>query len=138
MPLLTLAFKGKRIKDYPLPENRSITIGRRESNDIVIENLGVSANHAIIDGVKNVYTLIDLGSTNGTFVNQELITSRVLEQGDVILIGKHELIFDNSDLDGREAPAEGGTVEKTLHLDTVEYRELIEKARQEAEGKKKG
>ncbi len=133
MPNLTLQFKGKIVKEYQLHPDRSITIGRKESNDIVIENLGVSGSHARIDSVADQYTLTDLGSTNGTFVNKELITSRVLQNKDVILVGKHELTFDVPDLDA--SGFENEDVEPTQHLDTAEYRELIEKAKQDVEKK---
>lgn len=134
MPKLTLQFKGATVKEYQLQPDRSITIGRKESNDVVIPNLGVSGAHARIDAIAQQFTLTDVGSTNGTFVNKELITTRILQNKDVILVGKHELIFDCSDLE--EGGFEDNDVQETLHLDTAEYRELIEKARKEAEEKK--
>lgn len=136
MPTLTLQFKGETVKEYQLHPDRSITIGRKESNDVVIPNLGVSGAHARIDAIAQQFTLTDVGSTNGTFVNKELITTRILQDKDVILVGKHELIFDCSDVEN--SGFESDDVPETLHLDTAEYRELIEKARREAEEKKKG
>lgn len=133
MPKLTLQFKGSIVKEYQLHQDRTVTIGRKESNDVIIANLGVSGTHARVDSVADQYTLTDVGSTNGTFVNKELITSRILKDNDVILVGKHELIFDCSDLD--VSGFENDNVEETLHLDTAEYRELIEKAKKEAEEK---
>lgn len=135
MPTLTLRFKGKTVKEYQLHKDRSVTIGRKESNDVVISNLGVSGMHARIDSVGDQYTLTDTGSTNGTFVNRELIKTKLLEDQDVILVGKHELIFGSADIE--EAGFEEEITETTLHLDTAEYRELIEKAKREAEEKEK-
>lgn len=134
MPTLTLQFKGTTVKEYQLHQDRTLTIGRKESNDVIIANLGVSGAHARIDSVADQFTLTDVGSTNGTFVNKELITSRILKDKDIVLVGKHELIFDCSDLD--MSGFENDNVEETLHLDTAEYRELIEKAKREAEEKK--
>ncbi len=133
MPSLTLLFKGKTVHEYSLLPGCSLTIGRKESNDVVIDNLGVSGFHARIDSVLSQFTLVDLGSTNGTFVNRELVTNRLLRDRDVLLIGKHELLFDCSDLTISEKNLQNDTDEETLHLDTAEYRELIKKAKREAE-----
>ncbi len=136
MPTITLKFKGATVKEFVLQADRSVTIGRKESNDIIIPNLGVSGMHARIDTIAQQFTLTDVGSTNGTFVNRELITTRILQNKDVILIGKHELIFDCSDLE--QSGVENKQVEETLILDTAEYRDLIEKAKKQAEqGEKK-
>lgn len=131
MPTITLQFKGATVKEFVLHSDRSITIGRKESNDIIIPNLGVSGVHARIDSIAQQFTLTDVGSTNGTFVNRELITTRILQNNDVILIGKHELVFDCSDLE--QTGVENQQVEETLILDTAEYRDLIEKAKKQAE-----
>lgn len=133
MPTLTLKFKGAAVKEVALQSDRSLTIGRKESNDIVLPNLGVSGLHARIDAIAQQFTLTDVGSTNGTFVNRELITTRILQDKDVILIGKHELIFDCSDLE--QSGVENDQVEETAILDTAEYRQLIEKAKREYEQK---
>lgn len=134
MPTLILQFKGKTIKEYPLQQDRSITIGRKESNDLVISNLGVSGMHARIDSIGDQFTLTDTGSTNGTFVNKNLITTKLLQDGDVILVGKHQIVFSAEESD--ESGYEEEVTEATLHLDTAEYRELIERAKQEAEQQK--
>lgn len=131
MPTITLQFKGATVKEFALHSDRSITIGRKESNDIIIPNLGVSGVHARIDSIAQQFTLTDVGSTNGTFVNRELITTRILQNNDIILIGKHELVFDCSDLE--QTGVENQQVEETLILDTAEYRDLIEKAKKQAE-----
>lgn len=129
MPLLTLKFKDKVLQTYPINIGQTLTIGRNDSNDIVIDNLAVSGSHARIDSVSATFILTDLESTNGTFVNKELISSHGLRNNDIILIGKHELLFDRSDLEQKRTIQEQDILDdKTLHLDTAEYRELIEKA----------
>ena len=59
----------------------------------MIENLAVSGHHAKIDSVGDGFVLIDLQSKNGSFVNEQMINSHWLKDGDVINIGKHSLIF---------------------------------------------
>jgi pSer/pThr/pTyr-binding forkhead associated (FHA) protein len=77
-------------------------IGRRADNTIVIDDPAVSGHHACVyrDGDHEV--LKDLESTNGTFVNDKRVRRHTLQDGDVVAIGKHKLVF--SDIDG-EAPS---------------------------------
>ncbi|MDP8219053.1 MAG: SpoIIE family protein phosphatase [Candidatus Theseobacter exili] len=67
-------------------ENSTITIGRDSTNDIVLENKKVSRNHAIIALQDNRFSIKDLGSSNGTYVNNMPVTEHVLENGDIIRI----------------------------------------------------
>lgn len=66
-------------------------IGRNQDNDIVIDNPGVSGNHAEIIKVGDVYSIYDLNSKNGIFVNGERVGDKALKFGDEILIFKHKL-----------------------------------------------
>ena len=93
MPKLTLKFKDTKINEFLLEQGRNITIGRRESNVIVIENLAVSGMHAKIDPIDKGYLLTDLKSKNGTFVNGQLVATHWLGHGDTVSIGKHTLVF---------------------------------------------
>ena len=103
MPNFILRFKGNVLEEYPVKTGETITIGRKDSNDIVIDNLAVSGMHARVDSVSATFILTDLESTNGTFVNGALISSHTLRNNDVILIGKHELVFDKSDIETNTA-----------------------------------
>ena len=128
MPLIILKFKDTVMQEYPIEIGQTLTIGRHDSNDIIIDNMAVSGEHARIDSVSATFIITDLESTNGTFVNDELISSHGLRHQDCILIGKHELIFDRSDLEhGIDAGAEEQPDDKTRVLDTAEYRDLINK-----------
>lgn len=130
MPVITLKYKDKVLDKYQIGIGQSVTIGRNESNDIVIDNLAVSANHARIESVSASFIIKDLGSTNGTFVNETLVSAHGLKNNDVILVGKHTLLFDRSDLDQLRNQEDRENVdEKTRYLDTAEYRELIQKAK---------
>ncbi len=104
MAKVILKFKGALIKEYPL-EQPSLKIGRREGNDIRIDNLSVSGNHAKIQKVDGSYIIVDLKSTNGTFVNRKKIVQAKLHNQDEITIGKHSLIFEDETQPPREAEA---------------------------------
>ena len=93
MPFLKLKLKSKILGDFQLPEGASLTIGRREDNDVVIEDPAVSGHHAKIESLGERFVLIDLQSKNGSFVNEQLVNSHWLRNGDMINIGDHSLIF---------------------------------------------
>lgn len=78
-------------------------IGRNRKNDIVIDNIGVSSNHAEIVKSGDKYTLYDLNSTNGVFVNGRKISEKELQPGDEIGIFKHRLRFAAVDTAAAEA-----------------------------------
>ena len=136
MPIITLNFKDKKIRDYPIAVGQTCTIGRKSSNDIVIDNLAVSGKHASIESVSTTFVIRDLDSTNGTFVNQKKVSMHNLRHKDVLLIGKHELIFDRSDLMRKKSGADEFDDDKTRILDTTEYKTLIHKEQQRAAGRK--
>ena len=126
MPTLTLKFKENIIREYDFQKDKPLTIGRNDSNDVVIENLGVSGHQAKIDQMEDGFLLTDLKSTNGTFVNEELVSSTWLKHGDVILVGKHTLVFAYREGEARpESVPEG--MDQTMIMDTEEYRSLLEK-----------
>jgi len=127
MPTLTLKFKENIISEYMLEAGQSLTIGRREKNDITIENLAVSSHHVKIDSVGEGYLLTDLQSKNGTFVNDQQVTSHWLKHGDAVTVGKHTLVFNHEEA----AVGEGGSVDKmdqTMVMDTEKYRSLLSKS----------
>lgn len=126
MPTLTLRYKETILKEYDLPKDKAVTIGRYDSNDIVIENLAVSGHHAKIDFTENGYLLTDLKSTNGTFVNEDLVSTHWLQHQDVIIIGKHTLVFAYGDKEPRPEGVPGG-MDQTMIMDTDGYRALLSK-----------
>lgn len=109
MAKVILKFKEALIKEYEV-DKPSIRIGRREGNDIRIDNLAVSGNHAKIQKVDGAYIIVDLKSTNGTFVNRKKIVQAKLHHMDEITIGKHTLIFEDETQPPREAEAPGDEV----------------------------
>ena len=95
MPTLLLQLKNKILGEYSLQTGASLTIGRRDTNDVVIEDQAVSGHHAKIDAMDERWVLIDLQSKNGSFVNEQLVNSHWLKHEDVITIGEHHLIFNH-------------------------------------------
>jgi len=71
---------------YPLVEGSTL-LGRQDTCQIVIEDESVSRRHASIEGEEGGFTIIDLQSTNGTFVNEERVSSHKLEDGDYLHVG---------------------------------------------------
>jgi len=113
MAKLILSMDGLVLKEIPLTKERT-TIGRKPHNDIQIDNLAVSGEHAVIVTILNDSFLEDLGSTNGTVVNGNPIKKHFLQNNDVVELGKYKLKFV-----GEAAPAPGGDkadFEKTMVL----------------------
>ena len=94
MAKLILSIDGRCSRSIPLTKERT-TIGRKPHNDIVIDNLAVSGEHAVIVTILNDSFLEDLGSTNGTCVNGQPIKKHFLQNNDVIEIGKYKLKYLN-------------------------------------------
>jgi pSer/pThr/pTyr-binding forkhead associated (FHA) protein len=92
MMKVLLKFKDAVIKEIPL-EQEVYTIGRKEENDIVIDNLAVSGFHAKLIKEGGTTYIEDMNSTNGTFVNGKKIAKSVIGNGDVVLLGAHTLEF---------------------------------------------
>ena len=92
MAKLNFSLDGNLLAEFELDKER-ISIGRRPSSDIHIDNLAVSGEHAIIVTMGNDSFLEDLNSTNGTMVNQKLIKKHVLQHNDLIEFGKYQLKF---------------------------------------------
>jgi pSer/pThr/pTyr-binding forkhead associated (FHA) protein len=92
MAKLILSLEGSVIREIPLNKER-ITIGRKPQNDIQIENLAVSGEHARVMTILNDSFLEDLGSTNGTLVNGAPVKKHFLQDSDVVEIGKYKLKF---------------------------------------------
>ncbi|WP_303901006.1 FHA domain-containing protein [Thiohalomonas denitrificans] len=93
MSRLTLSFKGKMLKIFPL-EKEEVVIGSSPECDITIDSLAVHEKHARLDRSGGNWRLKDLDSPGGTFVNGKKIDVQTLESGDEIAIGKHTLEAD--------------------------------------------
>ena len=124
MPTITLKFQNQSLAEYALQKGASLTIGRRQANDIVIEDRSVSGHHAKIDSLEDRFVLIDLQSKNGTFVNGQLISSHWLQHEDVITIGGHSLIFNYEEKE-KMAAGEAEEYDETRRMNTTQHRRMM-------------
>jgi len=115
MAILTLVSDDRPRKYAAEP---TATIGRLPDNTIIIDSAAVSGHHACVFSIAGQYVVEDLQSTNGTFVNGVRVSRQVLQHGDVVKVGEHELVLDGlaeldaPPTDGAEmsGATEGGTV----------------------------
>jgi hypothetical protein len=91
-PLLALVEDGSVVKEFSLEGDRMV-IGRLEGSEIQIADPGASRRHAEVRRDGDKYVLVDLGSTNGTLVNEAPVSEHILEDGDRITIGRTVLEF---------------------------------------------
>jgi hypothetical protein len=92
MPKMIVSIDEVVIKEVQLTKERT-TLGRRPYNDIVIDNLAVSGEHAVLQMTGSEVFLEDLNSTNGTYVNGKAVKKQQLQNGDSIEIGKYKIKF---------------------------------------------
>ncbi len=126
MAKLILSMDGLVLKEIPLTKERT-TIGRKPHNDIQIDNLAVSGEHAVIVTILNDSFLEDLGSTNGTVVNGNPVKKHFLQNNDVVELGKYKLKFV-----GDAAPTATGEkadFEKTMVLRPSQMKAAAEQAK---------
>ncbi|MFZ6771267.1 FHA domain-containing protein [Undibacterium sp. SXout7W] len=110
MAKIIVTFNGLVQQEYAITKQR-ITIGRRPSNDLIIDHLTVSGQHAAIDTTPNGCFVLDLGSTNGTMVNSQPVKKHLLQQDDIIDIGKYKLRFQEDKKNPSAPSASSGAKE---------------------------
>ena len=118
MAKLIYSLDGAFLGEFALEKDR-ITIGRRPSNDIHIDNLAISGAHAAISHLGDEALLEDLDSTNGTLVNGKAIKKYVLHHGDLIELGKYQLKFVNEAAMQGRAAATPTDFEKTVFVQSA-------------------
>jgi pSer/pThr/pTyr-binding forkhead associated (FHA) protein len=130
MAKLCLKFEQTVLKEVTLAQG-TLTIGRLPDNNLQIDNLAVSGHHAKVYWEQDHYAVEDLGSLNGTYVNNQRVGKATLKDGDQVTIGKHLVQFKD---EGQKAPAakveeKAGPVapklEATVVLDTKKAKEMI-------------
>ena len=94
MAKLILTVDDQVLSEHPL-NKECITIGRRPDNDVHIDNPAISGQHCQIITILNDSFIEDLNSTNGTLVNNKKISKHALANGDVIMLGSHNLKYVN-------------------------------------------
>jgi pSer/pThr/pTyr-binding forkhead associated (FHA) protein len=105
MPKMIVSIDGVVIKEVQLTKDRT-TLGRRPYNDVVIDNLAISGEHAVFQMTGSDVFIEDLNSTNGTYVNGKAAKKQQLHNGDTVEVGKYKIKFVS------EATSEG--FEKTM------------------------
>ena len=106
MGKLVVSLDGVVIKEVQVTKDKT-TLGRRPYNDIVIDNLAVSGEHAVLQMVGSDVFIEDLNSTNGTYINGKAIKKQLLAHNDTVEIGKYKIKF---------LVEEGSDYEKTMVL----------------------
>jgi len=107
MPRIVVSIDGIILQEMTLSKDRT-TLGRRPYNDIVIDNLSVSGEHAVLLKIADKVFLEDLDSTNGTSLNAQAVTRQALQHNDLIEICRYKiryLITAGSDTVAVVAPA---------------------------------
>lgn len=107
MPKMIVSIDGVVIKEVQLTKDRT-TVGRRPYNDIVIDNLAVSGEHAVLQMTGSDVYLEDLNSTNGSYVNGKAVKKQLLQNNDTVEIGKYKIKFIGD--------ASNGSFDKTMAI----------------------
>jgi hypothetical protein len=92
MGKLVVSLDGVVIKEVQLTKDKT-TLGRRPYNDIVIDNLAVSGEHAVLQMVGQDVFIEDLNSTNGTYINGKAVKKQLLQNNDTVEIGKYKIKY---------------------------------------------
>lgn len=130
MPRLILKFDDRVLNEYPVGSD--VTIGRLPDNTLIIDNPAVSGHHARVFLEGAHYIVEDLRSKNGTYVNEKHVLRATLQNGDVLLVGKHKLVFDTAaDAESVAARPALPTPGSTAYLDTKKHRALLARLREE-------
>ncbi len=111
MAKLLITLDGAQVGEIDVNKER-ISIGRRADNDIQLDHIAVSGQHAVVVSILNDSFLEDLGSTNGTLVNGAAVRKHFLRNGDLVEIGRHRLRY----IGDQVAPREASDFEKTMVL----------------------
>jgi hypothetical protein len=104
MGKLVVSLDGVVIKEVQITKDKT-TLGRRPYNDIVIDNLAVSGEHAVLQMMGADVFIEDLNSTNGTYINGKAVKKQLLTHNDTVEIGKYKIKY---------LVEEGGDYEKTM------------------------
>ncbi len=98
MPKMIVSIDGVVIKEVQLTKDRT-SLGRRPYNDIVIDNLAVSGEHAVLQMSGVEVHVEDLNSTNGTYINGKAVKKQLLQNSDTVEIGKYKIKYVNEEAD---------------------------------------
>jgi hypothetical protein len=109
MAKLLFSLDGQLLGEYPL-DKPLLRIGRRRDNDIAIDNLMISSEHAQVVVIGQNALLQDLDSTNGTVVNGVRVKQHVLQHDDIIMLGHYQLRYWDEAASGNHSTAEAAAM----------------------------
>jgi len=112
MPKMIISLDGVVLKEVQLTKDRT-SLGRRPYNDIVIDNMAVSGEHAVLQLSGSETYIEDLNSTNGTYVNGKTVKKQQLQPDDVVEIGKYKIQYIS---ESQPASAGGGVVNGVIKV----------------------
>ena len=121
---IILKFNNTVLKELKIDQDE-IIIGRDTGNDIQIDNIAVSREHARIIKGPNYYFIEDMSSKNGTFVNGKKINKKFLKEDDEITIGKHSLqiVLEKNPAKMKKKKIKG--IDSTFRLGPEEYKRIL-------------
>jgi pSer/pThr/pTyr-binding forkhead associated (FHA) protein len=128
---MRVALKGRPVRTHSFNKG-VITLGRDPQADVFLDNPGISREHARIDKTDDGYVVEDLGSANGTYLNDEQIQRKLLANDDVLRIGKFSL-WVSLEEDRRKVildpPSSSTTFQGTTVLSTGDLEKMMTKVR---------
>ncbi len=114
---LVLKRDGRIVQEYVL-NKIDITIGKTTDNDIVIDNEAVSGRHVTLHQAESGSTILsDMNSINGVYVNDQRVTRHKLNDGDIIGIGHHQLVYNSDNTASADAVNEQGEATVIMSAD---------------------
>jgi pSer/pThr/pTyr-binding forkhead associated (FHA) protein len=130
MAKVLLKYKEAAVKEIVL-DKEITTIGRKQDNDIVIDNQAVSGHHALIKTEGDALLLEDLSSLNGTYLNSQKVSKAELFNGDIILIGVHTLDVQSDkerETDKKAFAVRGRSMDETMVIAPDDKKKIISAA----------
>ena len=115
MPKIVISLDGAVLKEVPLIKDRT-SFGRRPYNDIVIDHLAVSGEHAVVQMAGDKACIEDLNSTNGTYVNGKSVKKQPLNNEDVVEIGKYRILYLDEARPAAAASASAAAISALLRV----------------------
>ena len=132
MARLIITHQGTVIKEFDLSKEK-VTVGRKPSNDIVLDDPTVSGVHAAFLHMQYTY-IEDMNSTNGIKLNGKKVNKRQLNHGDIVQIGQHEFKF----IDDNVQDFESTVIIAPPVQENIEKKKPVKASVVIAEGAKKG
>ena len=126
LPRLILTREGKTLGEVMLKQPR-LLIGRGEHNDLRINSKLLSRHHAMFVNHGSTTLLMDMNSTNGTFVNSRRVSNHVMRNNDIVSLGSHRIKFVHAGADQAVTPDPAGAVDTVIMKTLDDMRLLMEK-----------